>query len=94
MMVGTDVFSNETHVAVLPYRGFATDKVWFSPVTGEIRYQVDPDTLPEGYIDDILRWISTKYSISSDILNAGYYNAVFGKEAAQLDRKAWQSTGR
>ena len=94
LMVGTDVFSDELHVAVLPYRGFATEKVEFSAETGEVRYKVDPETLPEGYVDDIIRWVSTKFSISSDILNTGYYNAVFGKEPAQLDRNIWQSIGR
>lgn len=90
MLAGTDVFSDGTHVAVLSDKSFFTDKVWLNGSTGEIRYQVDPSEVPQGYVEDMIRLIETKFSLSADILNTAYYNFVFGKDPVSVDREQWE----
>lgn len=77
MLAGTDVFSDGPHVAVLKDHSFYTDKVWLNASSGEIRYQVDESEVPGSYIEDMIKYIKTKNSISVDILNTNYYEFLF-----------------
>ena len=77
MLAGTDVFSDGTHVAVLKDNSFFTDKVWLNASSGEIRYLVDQSEVPASYVEDMIKYIKTKSSISVDILNTNYYDFVF-----------------
>lgn len=89
LLAGTDVFSDGTHVAVLIDKSWLTDKVWFNANTGQIRYLVDANQVPEGYVDDMNRLIATRFAISADILNSAYYNFAFGKEQVKVDHRGW-----
>lgn len=89
MLAGTDVFSDGTHIAILADSSFFTDKVWFSAETGEVRYLVEESALPENYVENMIKLIEAKRSLSVDILNSAYYNFVFGKEAVKVNRGAW-----
>ena len=84
MLAGTDVFSLGTHVAILRDMSFLTDKVWVNASTGEIRYLVDKSSLPKNYVEDMARLVDTKFSVSEDILNSGYYRFVFEQGAAAV----------
>ena len=77
MLAGTDVFSEGPHVAVLKDYSFYTDKVWLNASSGEIRYLVDEGELPENYVEDMIKYIKKKASISVDILNNNYYKFIF-----------------
>ena len=90
MLVGTDVFSDGIHVAVLKDKSFYTDKVWVDTEYGIIQYLVDPKELPSNYIDNMMRLIETKFSLSSDILNSAYYNFVFEKGEVAVNRYSWE----
>lgn len=90
MLAGTDVFSDGTHVAALVNQSFLTDKVWFNANTGETRYLVDESEIPEGYVENMNRLIKTRFSISSDILNSGYYNFIFDKGAVKVGTDSWK----
>ena len=93
MLAGTDVFSDGTHAAVLIDKTFLTDKVWVNANTGEIRYLVEESEIPQGYIENMHRLINTRFSISSDILNAGYYNFLFDKEEVKVGTDSWKGNG-
>ena len=90
MLAGTDVFSDGTHVAALINQSFLTDKVWFDANTGETRYLVEESQLPEGYVDNMNRLIKTRFAISSDILNTGYYNFLFDKGTVNVGTDSWK----
>lgn len=77
MLAGTDVFSDGTHIAVLRDSSFYTDKVWFNASSGKVKYLVDESELPEDYIDNMIRLVKTKNSVSVDILNTDYYRFVY-----------------
>ncbi len=93
MLAGTDVFSDGTHAAVLIDKSFLTDKVWFDANTGETRYLVPESELPTGYVENMHRLINTRFSISSDILNAGYYNFIFDKGEVNVGTDSWKGNG-
>ena len=89
LLAGTDVFSDGTHIAILRDMSFLTDKVWLNASNGEIRYQVDESEIPENYIENMIRLVQSKYSLSADLLNQAYYNYVFSKESVVVGKEAW-----
>ena len=91
MLAGTDVFSNGTHVAVLSDKSFFTDKVWFNASTGEIRYLVEESELPENYVENMIKYVKTKFSLSADILNTAYYNFLYEQGEIEVSRTGWIS---
>lgn len=86
MLAGTDILSDSEHVAIRIDKSFYTDKLWLDANTGEIRYLVDESEIPEGYIENMMRSIETKFSVSSDILNKSYYRFVFEKGSEAVTR--------
>lgn len=89
MLAGTDVLSDGAHMAVLSDSSFFTDKVWFSAETGEVRYLVEEGSLPPDYVENMIRQIEARRSVSVDILNSAYYNFVFDKGDVTVNRYAW-----
>ena len=77
---GTDVFSDGVHAAVLIDHSFLTDKVWFNSNTGEIRYQVPQDEVPENYIENMNQLIASRFEFSAEILRNNYYQHIFGQQ--------------
>jgi len=80
MYPGTDVFSDGIHAAVLIDHSFLTDLVWFNSNTGEIRYQVPEEDVPEGYIESMNQLIASRFEFSAEILRNNYYQHAFGTE--------------
>lgn len=91
MLAGTDVFSDGNHMAVLVDKSFLTDKVWFNANSGEVRYLVDESLIPEGYVDSLIKLVSTKFTVSTNILNTAYYNFVFEKGNVTITKDSWKS---
>lgn len=79
MFPGTDVFSDGVHAAVLIDHSFLTDQVWFNSNTGEVRYQVPQDEVPETYIESMNQLIASRFEFSAEILRNNYYQYVFGE---------------
>ncbi len=77
---GTDVFSDGVHAAVLIDRSFLTDKVWFNSNTGEIRYQVPQEEVPENYIENMNQLIAARFEFSAEILRNNYYQHIFDQQ--------------
>ena len=91
LLAGTDVFSNGLHVAVLSDKSFFTDKVWFNASTGEIQYLVDESELPANYVENMIKYVKTKFTLSADILNTAYYNFLYEQGDVQVNRWGWIS---
>ena len=91
LLAGTDVFSNGTHVAVLADKSFFTDKVWFNANTGEVRYLVDESELPENYVENMIKFVKSKFTLSADILNTAYYNFLYEQGNVEVNRYGWIS---
>lgn len=91
LLAGTDVFSDGTHVAVLADKSFFTDKVWFNASTGEVKYLVDESELPANYVENMIKFVKTKFSLSADILNSAYYNFLYEQGDVEVSRTGWIS---
>ena len=74
---GTDVFSDGVHAAVLIDHSFLTDKVWFNSNTGEIRYLVPQEEIPENYEENMNQLIAFRFEFSAEILRNNYYQHFF-----------------
>ena len=91
MLTGTDVFSNGTHIAILQDGSFLNDKVWLDAGKGEVRYLVDQASLPEGYVENMVKLVQTKFTVSKNILNTAYYNFVFEQGNVYVGWGSWGS---
>ena len=91
LLAGTDVFANGTHVAALADKSFFTDKVWFNASTGEVRYLVDESELPANYVENMIKYVKTKFSLSADILNTAYYNFLYEQGEVEVGTTGWIS---
>jgi hypothetical protein len=91
MLAGTDVFSDGTHIAILNDMSFFNDKVWVNASNGEVRYQVDKNTLPANYVENMTKLVQTKMSFSKNILNTAYYNFVFSQGDVNVGWGSWGS---
>ena len=77
LLAGTDVFSDGYHVAVLKDSSFYNDKVWLNASSGEVRYLLEENELPQDYVENMIAFVKKKVSMSVDILNTDYYNFVY-----------------
>ena len=80
MYAGTDVFSDGVHAAVLIDHSFLTDKVWFNSNTGEVRYLVPEEEVPENYIENMNQLIASRFEFSAEILRNNYYQYIFAQQ--------------
>ena len=90
LLAGTDVFSDGQHIAVLRDQSFLTDEVWFNASTGEAIWQVDPSTVSESYLDNMIRLVKNQFTLSERILNDAYYNFLFEKGNVEISDDAWR----
>lgn len=79
LLAGTDVFSDGPHIAVLIDRSFLTDQVWFNSNTQEIRYQVPEEQVPENYVENMNRFIASRFDFSAQVLRNDYYRFALGE---------------
>lgn len=91
LLAGTDVFSNGTHIAILADQSFLTDKVWFDTNSNTATWLVDESEVSPNYLDNMIRLVKNRFTISTDILNTAYYNFVFGKESVLVNTVGWIS---
>ncbi len=77
MVIGTDILSTGTHIAILSNKSFITKQMMYDAVTGEITYLVDKSKIADGYVDALLNEITNRMSVSTAILNNDYYRFVY-----------------
>ena len=81
LLMGTDVFSDGTHLAVLSDQSFITDNFRYDSSLEEA-YANDPEEeVSQDVLDSYRLYVSNKFVLSTDILNLDYYAHVYGKES-------------
>ena len=80
LYAGTDVFSDGVHAAVLIDHSFLTDKVWFNSNTGEVRYLVPEEEVPDNYVESMNQLIASRFEFSAEILRNNYYQHIFEQQ--------------
>ncbi|MBQ8837344.1 MAG: LTA synthase family protein [Clostridia bacterium] len=79
LMMGTDIFSEGEHIAILADRSFVTDKVMYNCTNGETTLRDGADELPEGYLDSRIVKVKNKFTLSTEMLYSDYYSKVYGE---------------
>lgn len=72
MVMGHDLLSDSDQFMFLLSRSFVTDVCMYNSDTGEAT-PFEGKTIPDGYVDNVLQEISTKYMISTAILENDFY---------------------
>jgi len=76
LLMGQDILSDASPLVILSNRSFITDKVMYNTETGQATYLTD-EPLPEGYLDNMIKTVRNKFTVSKNILKMDYYNYVF-----------------
>lgn len=79
LLLGTDVFADGEHIAVLADRSFVTDKVMYNCLSGEVTLREGVTSLPEGYLDTYIAQVKNKFTLSTEMLYTDYYAKVYGE---------------
>ncbi len=79
LLMGTDIFSNGEHIAILADRSFVTDKVLYNCTNGEVTLREGVTELPEGYLERYIAMVKNKFTLSTEILYTDYYGKIYGK---------------
>lgn len=77
LLMGTDIFSDSDHIAILADRSFVTDKVLYNCVNGEVTLRDGVTELDEGYLDTYIALVKNKFTLSTEILYNDYYAKVY-----------------
>ena len=76
LLMGQDILSDAPPLVILSNRSFITDKVMYNTETGETIKLTD-EPLPDGYVDNLIKVVRNKFTVSKNILKLDYYNYVF-----------------
>ena len=91
LLMGTDIFSDGVHKAVLYDRSFITDKVSYDAKTGDVEWKVDPDAYDwknlKIYVDNMSALVDSEYTASLNIINMNFYYHLY-EDSGMLDAEA------
>lgn len=79
LLMGSDVFADGDHIAVLADRSFVTDKVMYNCVNGEVTLRDGVTELPDGYLETYIATVKNKFTLSTEILYTDYYREIYGE---------------
>lgn len=77
LLIGTDIFSDSEHIAVLRDKSFLTEKVWFNTSTGKAEWKNGEDTADEEYLESTKNKVKNMFSAGITILGKAYYDYIF-----------------
>lgn len=76
LLVGKDIFSDSTPIAILSNGSFITDKIRYNSSTGEVTYLVDESLVTDSYVENWIEEVKRRFAVSTEILNNDYYSTV------------------
>lgn len=82
LLMGTDIFSDGNHMAILMDRSFVTDAVRYNANNGKMQVS-EGITLPDGYVEAYNAIIKDKYNASMMMLYNDYYKHLELEEAQE-----------
>jgi lipoteichoic acid synthase len=80
MFAGVDIFSSNTHIAILYNKSFVTNMVKYDAQNGKAEWLPASDNMSESekeaYLDALIATTKLRYSLSLDIINTDFYKFV------------------
>lgn len=77
LLVGRDVFSDQTALVIWPNYSWKTDKAIYNAKTGKVTSLTGAE-VSDSYVKDIKNIVKNKFNLSKITLNYDYWNHVFG----------------
>ena len=79
--MGTDIFSDGVHKAVLYDKSFYTDKVYYDAKTGNTEWKVNPDAYNfkdlGDYLDNMCSLVESEYAASVNINKTNFFYHLY-----------------
>jgi len=98
LLMGTDVFSDGVHKAMLYNSSFFTELVSYDNETGEVKWKDEAGKYSEdvlnSYLETLIASCRTEYSVSTKIINDNFYKYVWQKSGLMTDEEAEAETER
>ncbi len=92
LLMGTDIFSDGIHKAVLYDRSFITDKVRYDAKTGDVEWKIDPDAYDwknlKIYVDNMSALVDSEYTASLNIIKLNFYYHLWKDSGMLTDEQA------
>lgn len=83
LLMGTDVFANNTHIATLYNNSFITDKVKYNSKNGKAEWlpgtEGMSDAEKENYLNYCITTTKNRYAASLSLIDENFYRFVFGE---------------
>lgn len=76
LLMGSDVFSDAEHIAVLDDRSFATEKFFYNSDSGRV-ISFSGEEISEEELDKYIGIVRNKFALSQNMLYSDYYSHVF-----------------
>lgn len=87
LLPGTDIFSDNLHVAMLYNKSFVTDKVRYNAQNGKTEWFASADSMTEEQKQDYLQYVialtKNRYKMSLDIMSEDFYRFVLQNMTVQ-----------
>lgn len=81
LLPGTDIFSDDLHMAMLYNKSFVTDKVRYNAQNGKAEWFSSADSMTEeqrqAYLQYVIALTKNRYKLSLDIMTEDFYKFVF-----------------
>ena len=100
LFMGTDIFSDGVHKAVLYNKSFITEYAIYDARTGEVEWKVNPDSYDwknlNSYVDNMSALIDSEYTASVNIIKTNFFYHLWKdsglmsaeEAAAELNRES------
>ncbi len=83
LLMGTDIFANNTHIATLYNNSFITDKVKYNSKNGKVEWLPASETMTEtdkvNYLNYCITTTKNRYAASLSLIDENFYRFVFGE---------------
>lgn len=98
LFMGTDIFSNGVHKAVLYDKSFITDKVIYKARTGEVEWKIDTDDYSvknlNAYLESMSTLVDSEYAASVNIIKTNFFYHLWKDSGLMTDEEAQAELAR
>ena len=98
LLMGTDIFSNGVHKAVLYDKSFFTDKVVYNAKTGDVTWKINPDSYDfkdlNNYVDSMCSLVDSEYAASVNIIKTNFFFYLYKDSGLLSEEEARKELNR
>lgn len=98
LFMGTDIFSDGVHKAVLYDKSFFTDKAIYNAKTGNVTWKINPDSYDfkdlNNYIDAMCSLVDSEYAASVNIIKTNFFFHLYKDSKILSEEEARKELNR